>query len=241
MDTIEVRSRSTKSSSGSLRERKKRATREALRRAAVSLVADRGLGAVTVQDIAARAEMSPRTFFNYFPSKEDAVSGWDPAVVAEMIDRLRGRPGTEPAPAALRSVLSDALSRPDADHRELLERLRVIRSDPRLVAHDASRWGDLERQMVAVLADRRGTDDAHDHYASLVVATMLAACRVAMMSWCSQEGRVALGDELSAHLDVLGRGLAEAEGTSAPGPEGPGDRPATIDHAAAPAPSSAPS
>ncbi|MGH2916258.1 MAG: TetR family transcriptional regulator [Solirubrobacteraceae bacterium] len=195
---------------GSLRERKKRATRESLCRAAVALVADRGLGAVTVEDIAARADMSPRTFFNYFPTKEDAVSGWDPAVIAEMIDRLRGRPDGEAAPVALRAVLLEVLSRSDADHRESLERLRVIRSDPRLVAHYASRWGDTERLLVGVLAERRGTDADHDHYASLVVATTLAACRVAMMSWCEKAGLVPLAQELASHLDVLGTGLTES-------------------------------
>ncbi|MGH2909862.1 MAG: TetR family transcriptional regulator [Solirubrobacteraceae bacterium] len=215
MSPIQTRTAGGEISAGSLRERKKRATREALRRAAVAQVADRGLAAVTVEDIAAAAEMSPRTFFNYFPTKEDAVSGWDPAVVAEMIDRLRGCPASEAAPVALRSMLLDVLSSSDADHRELLERLRVIRSDPRLVAHHASRWGDLERQMVSALAQRRGTDAAHDHYASLVVATMLAACRVAMMSWCDREGLVPLADELAVHLKVLGSGLAESEGAIA--------------------------
>ena len=79
----------------SLRERKKRAPRDALRRSAVRLVASRGLAAVTVQDIAADADVSARTFFNYFPSKEDAVSGWDPAVLSDMVERLRKRPAGE--------------------------------------------------------------------------------------------------------------------------------------------------
>ncbi len=70
---------------GSLRERKKQATRRSLRRIALQLVSDRGFAQVTVEDIAAAADVSPRTFFNYFPSKEAAVFGADPERTAELL------------------------------------------------------------------------------------------------------------------------------------------------------------
>jgi AcrR family transcriptional regulator len=198
----------------SLRERKKRATRNALRRSAMRLVAERGLAAVTVDDIAADADVSARTFFNYFQSKEDAVTGWDPTVVADMVDHLRSRPASESVPEALRATLLKVFSRFDSDHRDLLEQLQAIRSDAHLVANQASRWADTERRLVAALAERRGTDAAHDHYASLVVATSLAAARVATMSWCDKEGRAVLAEEIAFHLDVLGAGLADPERSS---------------------------
>jgi AcrR family transcriptional regulator len=195
----------------SLRERKNRATRGALRRSAVALVASRGLAAVNVDDIAANANVSTRTFYNYFPSKEDAISGWDPAVVADMVERLRGRPTGEAAPAALRAALSEVFALFDNDHRDLLERLRVTRADPHLLAHHVARWAETERQLIATLVERRGNDAVDDRYASLVVATMLTASRVALMSWCDKEGAVPLAEELAFHFDVLGAGLAEPE------------------------------
>jgi AcrR family transcriptional regulator len=90
----------------SLRERKKLATRRTLRRVALDLVAERGFSQVTVEDIAAAADVSPRTFFNYFPSKEAALFGTDPDRVAALHERvLREAPG-QPVLDALRVVLA---------------------------------------------------------------------------------------------------------------------------------------
>ncbi len=72
----------------SLRERKKLATRRSLRRHALDLVAQRGFMHVTVEDIAEAADVSPRTFFNYFPSKEAALFGADPDRISAMRERI---------------------------------------------------------------------------------------------------------------------------------------------------------
>ncbi len=206
---------------GSLRERKKWATRAALRRAAVALTARRGFAAVTVEEIAEAADVCARTFFNYFETKEDALSGWDPVMTTEMVDRLRRRPAGESAATALRSVLLDVLPSLADDHRDLLERLQVVQADPHLVAHGAARWAETEAQLTAVLARRPGTGSRHDRHVALVVATSIAASRVAVMSWCAQQGKVPLEEELALHLDLLAHGTAEAH---RPPPSGDGPR-----------------
>ena len=72
-----------------LRERKKRETRRAINRAALDLVEEKGFDAVTTEEIAARAGVSARTFFNYFPSKEAAVIG----TTAAELERMRAQLG----------------------------------------------------------------------------------------------------------------------------------------------------
>src|SRR5215211_3463061 len=87
-----------------LRERKKLATRLALHEAALRLVAERGLEHVSVDDIAARADVSPRTFFNYFPSKDDAVVGLDPAMPEQQAEAFLAQPADRTAVEAVRAV-----------------------------------------------------------------------------------------------------------------------------------------
>src|SRR3954471_23045141 len=93
-----------------LRERKKRATRQALHSAALRLIADRGFDAVTIDDIATAADVSPRTFFNYFGSKEDVIVNPDPDRVERLRTALARHTSAEEQPLdVLESVLLESL------------------------------------------------------------------------------------------------------------------------------------
>jgi AcrR family transcriptional regulator len=88
-----------------LRERKKLETWRSIRAAAVDLFLDRGYEAVSVDDIAAAANVSPSTFFNYFTAKEAVIFDPDPADFSTRSALLAARPAGEPLWASLREVL----------------------------------------------------------------------------------------------------------------------------------------
>src|ERR1700683_4599448 len=90
----------------SLRERKKLAARHELRRVTLRLVAERGFSNVTVEEIAEAANVSPRTFFNYFPSKEAALFGADPELAAATRDAIVNQTPGEPVVTVLRSIMT---------------------------------------------------------------------------------------------------------------------------------------
>src|SRR5688500_7564486 len=91
-----------------LRERKKAETRKAIADAALALAVERGPAAVTVDDIAAAAGISPRTVFNYFATKEDAILGVDAERRRDLLDRLEARPADESPLRALREAMRDS-------------------------------------------------------------------------------------------------------------------------------------
>lgn len=183
------------------RERKKCETRRALRAAAVRLVGERGLDAVTIEDITEAADVSPRTFFNYFASKEEVLTAPDPERLAHLNAELACRPIEEPLLRALQAVLV-ADSRQLVRHRgEWQRQLSVLKSDPRLLAAMATNWRVLERSLAAGVADRLGPD-ADPLRADVLAAAAVAALRVAIGRW-KTETHASLAAVVQASFDAL--------------------------------------
>lgn len=145
-----------------LREQKKRQTRRALHRAALRLVHDEGLEAVATDRIAAEAGVSPRTFFNYFPTKEEAVLGLSADFPQILIDAFAARPADEDPWDSVLAV-SRSLVRGDredrSEDRELLH--DVMRRSPELARGMIGFADTIRRAGRAAVADRlvaRGLD-----------------------------------------------------------------------------------
>jgi AcrR family transcriptional regulator len=137
-----------------LRERKKQQTREAIHRAAMKLFAERGFEATTIADIAAAADIAPRTFFSYFASKEEAVFAKFEAAFADFDKSLSERPAGTTALDALREWLRRTATEysGDVEHAKLEARLR--RESPAVAACDLQHMRRFERR----LADAVGED-----------------------------------------------------------------------------------
>jgi|SRR5450755_2456090 AcrR family transcriptional regulator len=200
----------------SLRERKKLATRRALRRVALDLVAERGFALVTVEDIAEAADVSPRTFFNYFPSKEAALFGIDPdrtqAIRLRLVQELPGESALE----ALRVVLIgearaliDELNELGGDPVEWLRRMKASHVDPHLRAARAAHMATFECVVAEALAERLGTDPERDPYPLLLASAGMGVMRAAFSFWGSSGGAVPLEQLIDGACRALAQGLPE--------------------------------
>jgi AcrR family transcriptional regulator len=200
----------------SLRERKKLATRRQLRRAALELVAERGLANVTVEDIAEAADVSPRTFFNYFPSKEAVLFGGEPDRAAALRDRVaRLAPGV-PAVEVLRTVMAQDAEAMAAELRSLggdpadwLRRMKVARTDPQVRAAQAAHMATIERAIGEGLATRLGADADTDLYPWVLAAAAVGVVRACMAFWAGSGGAVQLGRLVEQAFQALAEGLPE--------------------------------
>jgi AcrR family transcriptional regulator len=190
-----------------LRERKKLATRLALHQAALQLVAEHGLDRVSVDDIAARADVSPRTFFNYFSSKDDAVVGLDPTAPQQQAEAFAGRPAEESPVQALRSV-AVAQAGVMAEERELWPlRLRVVEAHPALLARLAAGFNESDRVLAEAIARRTGTRADVDAYPQLLAHVAGAAMRSSLHRWLATGFTASLPDLVAEAWDLLAAGL----------------------------------
>jgi AcrR family transcriptional regulator len=190
-----------------LRERKKLATRAALHRAALELVADRGLDAVSVEDIAAAADVSYRTFFNYFAGKDDAVIGFAPSDVSHTAEAFAARPTTESPVEALRAVLRERATVMAEDTELWPLRLRVVHENPALRMRLGAGFAEADRVLADAIAERTGTAVATDVYPTLLAAVQSAVMRTAMHRWHMTEFTASLPDLVDEAWDVVVAGL----------------------------------
>jgi AcrR family transcriptional regulator len=190
-----------------LRETKKVATRDALIAAALTLASKRGVASVTVEEIAAEAGVSARTFFNYFGSKEEPFVADDVDRARRLVSLVADAPAGVPVWQVLtRAVLTTFDEAPAATARQSLKR-ELIRSEPALLAEALGVFGRLQSELVTEIARRggRAVPGLHDRLAATAVG---AAVRAAMETWLAEDGAVPLTELLSASMDALAPAFA---------------------------------
>ncbi|WP_226961439.1 MULTISPECIES: TetR/AcrR family transcriptional regulator [Streptomyces] len=206
-----------------LRERKKRATREALREAALRLAVERGPDRVRVEDIARAAGVAPRTYNNYFASREQAIVS---AVTGDREARIAAAVAAGTAGVPLAEAVVDAVveqyTNPGEREREALL-LITTRATLRDAFLDAT--AGIEPPLTAAIAERLG--DAEAGTARVLAASVAAAVRIALEGWLSPAGNGesagglvvpsgSLPDQLRAALAPLMPALDAAERAAGP-------------------------
>ena len=193
-----------------LRERKKLQTRQALRDAALRLTAERGLDHVTVEDIAAAADVSTRTFFNYFSSKEEAVVGGDPELMDHVLAVLAARPVDEEPLFSLQAVLGEFATMLIQNRDVHVMRRKVMADNPSLLARRAAAFDEFERVLTKGIRDRMTTDATSDADSTLVVAVAVAAMKVSVDQWVSSEAQLDLHALFASAINRLAIGFSPA-------------------------------
>lgn len=177
-----------------LRERKKQRTHDDLQRIATRLFLERGYDEVTVEEIAAAADVSHRTFYRYFTSKDALVLGDLDDVVALVQETLDERPDDEPIIDAIRAVSEEMVALFTGDVSLDRARVELIERTPALRERQVERQPRLEGALIPFVARRLGVDPETDLLPRLVAACILAATRAALDTWKARGSTEPIGD-----------------------------------------------
>jgi AcrR family transcriptional regulator len=189
----------------SLREISRDAVRARISEIALDLFVERGFEQVTVEQIAAEAGMSARTFHRYFPAKEDVVIG-DPARGGEFVrDVLVGRPQDEPVWDSLRIAFEAFVTRSpqkggDDDRGKLS--MRVLVSAASLRARSLEKHLLWARMLTPLVAERLPADDAALR-AEIIVQSALACFDVALTTWANADDGTTASELLERSFATL--------------------------------------
>lgn len=184
-----------------LRERKKARTRAAIQRHALRLFLDHGYAETTVEAIAEAAEVSPSTFFRYFPTKEDVMlyDSLDPI----MFEIFQSQPAElTPLQAFRATMLEITQGRSQEQVEQERMRMTVARSAPELRARMVERSGTTVREVAVQIAERVGTDP--DDFQARLLAGLLSGVSMAAMT-------AAEDDPTRDMFELVDQGLAQLE------------------------------
>ena len=186
------------------RERKKRRTRHDLMAQAARLFAEKGFDETTTEDIAEAADLSQRTFFRHFSSKEAVLYG----DMDDLRDRVRSalaeRPAGEPVIEAVRHAIMTLADDyvVERDHRFLQAKLAA--AYPSVSAYSrAVVQADWEHELIEAISERLDVDPLEDPRPEIVAGAAMSALRVSIRRWTASNGSEDLPDLVGQSFDAL--------------------------------------
>lgn len=182
-----------------LRERKKAETRASLSRAALRLATEQGADRVTAEAIAEAANVSVRTFHNYFTSKDEAFLDPFRTVLEHAVEQFRARPVDEPALDSLELIWGRLATGEAAVPDDTLAQVAVLWASPLLAVYRHRVVADAISRFAPAIAERSGTDPDRDLYPTFVttiaVTTIFSALEHPAAETLSPDERMALVHE----------------------------------------------
>lgn len=172
-----------------LRTRKKLQTRHRIETVALDLFERDGFDATTIDAIATAAEISPRTFFHYFPTKEDVVLAEYAARLNRITGLLAERPTGEPAWSALRAAFVVVASDHERERPQLVRRARIMAATPSVFARSLQLQASWEDHVTDAIARRSGRAPDDDIEPRLLASAALAAMRSSLRHWLATAER----------------------------------------------------
>jgi AcrR family transcriptional regulator len=176
-----------------LRERKKEKTRDALVASALGQFTHRGFDRVTVEEIAASCDVSPRTFFRYFASKEDVLFAESDARCAQLVHALAEQGAEASSFQALEAAMRMLVSEYAEQHDVLRARHRIVTGTPSLRTRATERQQGWETSIFDELRSSGRAHDLNDFDLRLLVAGTVTALRIAVEAWIAGDGSEDLG------------------------------------------------
>jgi AcrR family transcriptional regulator len=198
--------------SAGLRERKKQRTRDALVDAAFDLFRRKGFEATTIDEIAEAVELSPRTFFRYFESKEDVALTLLDQQFSAVYAAFAARPAHEPVLTALRHAIGQMIRACEGgtggfDAERFSCAQDVIKDSPAVHARSVELCTIRLDELAGHVAARMGVDPTSDPRPTLVAAVVTTAVQTAMVAWREAEPETPASALADRALDLLEKGI----------------------------------
>jgi AcrR family transcriptional regulator len=188
-------------------DRRRRLVRADIARVAIGLFAERGFDVVTVDDIAASAGISQRTFFRYFATKDEVVLDYERRLLDRLVDVVAARPPGEGPVTALRNAYLSTAHVEPADRARVVQLGRILGAAPTLRATAHSARTAPNDALVETVAGRMGLP-AGDARPRAVVAAMTSVAAAEWQAWVDDGGEGDPAARIGNALALVETGLS---------------------------------